>query len=786
MSYPEQEVNLKAVVIGGGFGGISSALRLRALGYEVSLYDKLDQLGGRARSFKIDGFHFDAGPTVVTASFLFEELFELFGKKCEDYIKFIDVDPWYRFQYADGSTFDYGPNLETTLKEIERIEPKDVENYKTLIQGSQKIFDIGFTQCADKPFHKLSEFLKLFPAMVSLRAYRNVYQFVSSYLVNEKLKKAFSIQPLLVGGNPFDTTCIYNLIHYLENKWGVQFAKGGMSGIVSGLEKLMHEEGITINVNSQVKRVVSEGDKITGIVLENDELVEADIFVSNADPAFLYSKMFDESQKRKWTPKKVDKLDYSMGLFVYYFGTKKLFPEVKHHTIVMGDSYEGLLKSIFEDKELRYDDMSLYLHRPSASDPMMAPDNHDCFYVLCPVPNLEGKQDWKNLKEEFRDLIVKKLEESILPGLKDSIVCEHILDPQDFQRDYQSYNGSGFSIAPKLTQSAYLRFHNKSEDFNNLFLCGAGTHPGAGLPGVLCSSKVVEALVKEKQLTDKKKIFKRNSKTFSFAANFFPAQEREQITRLYCILRKVDDLVDKEKKSELQKKEVLENLLNNRDLTSELERDVYTFTNHYPDSRGPLQSFLEAQVLDIEKIKIQDDQELLKYCYGVASTVGILSCSIFKVRNKNALFHAIDLGIAMQLTNICRDVLEDHEDHKYYLPSLSEDLFNEGKMGQIHNLRNEYLGKADLYYKSGFEGIRFLPFRVSLAVFFGGVLYQAIGDKIRQNEDSLRRASLSRAEKFYLVLKNIPSFCAHYFIRRLDHDDKLHRSINGLPNVHSL
>ena len=485
---------MKAIVIGAGLGGISAALRLRAKGYEVTIIDKLNQLGGRARVFKQDGFTFDAGPTVITAPFLIDEIFQLFNKKTQDYVNIVPVDPWYRFMYEDGEIFDYGDTFEKTIKEIERISPQDVKGYHSLLKESKAIFDIGFTELSDVPFHNLKTFIKQVPQMVRLKAFRSVYNLVKSHLKHEKLVKAFSIQPLLVGGNPFDTTCIYNLIHYLEKEWGIHYAMGGTGSLVKGFEKLMIEEGIKIKLNSEVVHLHGE-EKIESIQLANGEMLHADIFVNNGDPSYMYKNCTSKKSYKKWNPNKIDKLNYSMGLFVIYFGTDIKYEDIKHHTIIMGQSYKGILDDIFKKKELQMNDASLYLHRPSATDPSMAPEGHDCFYVLSPVPNLQANIHWETTAQTYKNLIYDKLEKACMPNLRKHIVSERILDPQGFKTDYNSNFGTAFSIAPNLTQSAYFRFHNKSEEFENFYLVGAGTHPGAGIPGVLCSSKVLEKVI---------------------------------------------------------------------------------------------------------------------------------------------------------------------------------------------------------------------------------------------------------------------------------------------------
>ncbi|MEM9027795.1 MAG: phytoene desaturase family protein [Pseudomonadota bacterium] len=482
-----------AIVIGGGFGGIAAALRLRAKGYAVTVIDRAERLGGRAQVFERDGFRHDAGPTVITAPFLFDELFELFGKKREDYVAFEPLSPWYRFYYQDGTTFDYGGTVEDTLAEIARFEPRDVDGYKRMLAHSEKLFNAGFTELADQPFHSLGTMLKQVPRLTTLRADRTVWQLVSKYLRHPKLREAFAIQPLLVGGSPFDTTSIYGLIHYLERRWGVFFAMGGTGALVDAFSKLMQEEGIDVRLSTTVREITLDERRATGVILETGETLSADIVVSNADPMHLYRKMVPETALSLPTRTKRNSR-LSMGLYVLYFGTRSQYPDVAHHTIWLGPRFKDLLSDIFNRKKLS-NDFSLYLHRPTATDPSFAPDGCDSFYVLCPVPNLNGGLNWAEEGPALRDRIVDALDESLLPGLRETITSDFFMTPADFETDYLSYAGAGFSIAPYFTQSAWFRFHNKSESIDNLYLVGAGTHPGAGLPGVVCSAKVVEKLV---------------------------------------------------------------------------------------------------------------------------------------------------------------------------------------------------------------------------------------------------------------------------------------------------
>ncbi len=482
-----------AIVIGAGFGGIAAALRLRARGYDVTLLDRLDQLGGRAQVFERNGFVFDAGPTVVTAPFLFEELFELFDRRMDDYLDLRPVEPWYRFEFHDGRRFDYGGSPEDTLREIARFRESDCDGYLRMVEHSKRIFDKGFVELGDRPFGRWRDMLRVLPSLARLRSDRSVYQMVSRFLKDPALRQAFSIQPLLVGGNPFDTTSIYSLIHYLERRWGIHFPMGGTGALVAALGRLMDEVGVEVRLGADVERVVARDGKARGVRLTDGETLASDIVVSNADAPFLYASMVG-GKKRRWTPRKLQRLRYSMGLFVLYFGTTRRYPDVAHHTIVMGQRYQGLLRDIFH-RQVLADDFSLYLHRPTATDPSMAPEGCDAWYVLSPVPNLQAGIDWACEGPRYRDRIVDALDAGVLPGLRDCITEDFFMTPADFRTRYLSQHGTGFSIQPTLTQSAYFRFHNQSEELDNLFLVGAGTHPGAGLPGVLSSAKVLDRIV---------------------------------------------------------------------------------------------------------------------------------------------------------------------------------------------------------------------------------------------------------------------------------------------------
>jgi phytoene desaturase len=485
---------MKSIIIGSGFGGIAAALRLKAKNHEVTLIEKHSDLGGRARVFKKNGFTFDGGPTVITAPYLINELFELFNKKPEDYIKLVPLKTWYRFIFEDGKKFDYSGDEDLMKKQIEKINKNDVKGYEELVKFTKKIFDKGFTELADIPFDKPLVMMRQLPALLKLKSYKSVYSLVSSYIKNEKLRRMLSMHPLLVGGNPFTTTSIYGLILYLEKKWGIHYSMGGTGNIIKGLERLMNEVGIELIKGHEVTSIIASNNKIEGVKLDNQQEIKANNIICNADPPAVYEKLLTQNKFSNLFQWKKNRMEYSMGLFVYYFGTKKTYDDVQHHTIKFGDKYKEHLDDIFNKKKLN-NDISYYLHRSSATDKSMAPKGHDCFYVLVPVPNNQSDIDWTTEGDKMKKLIIDKMEQTLLPNLRENIVEDFYLTPDYFEKELNTKYGSGFSIQPKFTQSAYFRFHNKSEICDGLYFVGAGTHPGAGVPGVLSSAKVLDKIL---------------------------------------------------------------------------------------------------------------------------------------------------------------------------------------------------------------------------------------------------------------------------------------------------
>ena len=452
-------------------------------------------MGGRARVFKKKGFIYDGGPTVITAPYLINELFELFKKDPKDYIELTPLKIWYQFIFEDKTKFNYSGDENDMKRQIGQINKDDVIGYEKLVDFTKKIFDKGFTELADVPFDKPFFMMRQLPSLLKLKSYKSVYSLVSSFIKNEKLRRMLSMHPLLVGGNPFTTTSIYGLILYLEKKWGIHYSMGGTGNIIQGFEKLMNEVGIKIIKGNEVRKIISKKNKIGGVQLNDRTIIESNNVICNADPPAVYEKMLDKDVNNslifEW---KKNRMEYSMGLFVYYFGTKKKYENVEHHTIKFGNKYKEHLDDIFNNKKLN-NDISYYLHRPSATDKSMAPEGKDCFYVLVPVPNNQSKIDWSKEGEKMKDLVIDKMQKDLMPNLKENIIEDFYLTPEYFEKDLNTKYGSGFSIQPKFSQSAYFRFHNKSEIYNGLYFVGAGTHPGAGVPGVLSSAKVLDKII---------------------------------------------------------------------------------------------------------------------------------------------------------------------------------------------------------------------------------------------------------------------------------------------------
>jgi phytoene desaturase len=483
-----------AIVIGSGFGGLAAAIRLSCKGYHVQVLEKLNAPGGRASVHKQDGFTFDAGPTIITAPYLLEELWTLCGRTFSHDITLKAMEPFYRIRFDDGTWFDYSGNDKTMRAEIARFASDDLAGYDRFMVEANLAHKLGFEDLGGVTFDTIWDLLAAVPNMVRMRAWRSIYALVAKHIQNPKLRMVFSFHPLLIGGNPFSVTSVYSLINTLERRFGVRWAMGGTGALIKGLVNLLEERGAHVRCDAPVTRILIENGRAVGVELENGEQLKSDIVVSNADTAWTYKNLVDKKYRNHWTDRKIANGKYSMSLFVWYFGTKKQYHDVPHHMIMLGPRYRELLTDIFKRHKLA-DDFSLYLHRPSASDPSVAPAGCDAFYVLAPVPHLGSGTDWSKQAEPFRQSIQDLLEKTVMPGLGAEVISQKLMTPQDFKDRLWSYQGAAFGLEPLLLQSAWFRPHNRSEDVPGLYMVGAGTHPGAGVPGVLMSAKALEKVI---------------------------------------------------------------------------------------------------------------------------------------------------------------------------------------------------------------------------------------------------------------------------------------------------
>lgn len=488
-----------AVVVGSGFGGLAAAIRLSVRGYRVTVLERLDAPGGRAYVYRDDGFTFDAGPTMVTAPFLFEELWTMCGRRMSDDVDLRSLSPFYHIRFDDGTWFEACADPEKMRAEVARLSPGDVAGYERYMRLSKEVCRVGFEELGHVPFSSFGDMLKVAPELLRLQSYRTVYGLVARHVADPRLRVALSFHPLLIGGNPFTATSVYSLISHLERHWGVHYPMGGVNRLVSGLVGLVESRGGIVRCNAEVEEITVEKGVATGVRLSDGELIRADVVVSNADSAWTYRHLVPANARRRWTDRRIEGSRYSMSLFVWYFGTRCRYERVPHHTIVLGPRYRELLTDIFRRKVLARD-FSLYLHRPTATDPSLAPRGCDAFYVLSPVPHLDAGIDWNTAAEPYRLALQRRLEQTLLPGLEDAIVTSRVTTPQLFHDRLLSFRGAAFGLEPVLWQSAWFRPHNRSEDVKGLYLVGAGTHPGAGLPGVLSSARVLDSVVPDAAL----------------------------------------------------------------------------------------------------------------------------------------------------------------------------------------------------------------------------------------------------------------------------------------------
>ncbi|TYQ07205.1 UNVERIFIED_ORG: phytoene desaturase [Zoogloea ramigera] len=485
----------QAVVIGAGFGGLALAIRLQAAGIQTTLLEQRDKPGGRAYVYHDQGFTFDAGPTVITDPSALEELFTAAGKRLSDYVEMLPVTPFYRLCWEDGSHFDYANDQEALDRQIHARNPDDVAGYQRFLAYSKAVFDEGYLKLGAVPFLSIRDMVAAGPQLAKLEAWKSVYGMVSRFIKDEQLRMAFSFHSLLVGGNPFATSSIYTLIHALERKWGVWFPRGGTGALINGMVKLFEDIGGKIELNAKVAAIDTAGNRVTGVRLEDGRAFAAQAVASNADVVHTYGKLLGQHPRGPAQAKNLAGKRHSNSLFVLYFGLNHHHSQLQHHTVCFGPRYQPLITEIFNGKTLA-EDFSLYLHAPCVTDPTLAPPGCGSHYVLAPVPHLGNADiDWDVEGPRYRDRILAYLEERYMPGLRSQLVTSRFFTPFDFRDQLNAHVGSAFSLEPILTQSAWFRPHNRDADLANLYLVGAGTHPGAGVPGVVGSAKATAGLM---------------------------------------------------------------------------------------------------------------------------------------------------------------------------------------------------------------------------------------------------------------------------------------------------
>ena len=488
-----------ACVIGAGLGGLAAAMRLGAKGYRVTVFDRLDSPGGRGTAIHKEGHRFDLGPTIVTVPYVFEELWKACGRDFNADVDLKPLSPFYEIRWPDGSSFTASQSTEAMRAEVAKLNPGDVKGFEKFLKDSERRYKFGFEDLGRRPMHKLWDLIKVLPTFGMLRADRSVYAHAATRFKDERLRMAFSFHPLFIGGDPFHVTSMYILVSHLEKEFGVHYAMGGVAAIAKAMEGVIRDQGGVIHYNTDVDKVLTEGGRTSGVLLDSGDTVPSDIVISNADAGHTYDTLLRDHPRRRWTTRRLNRTRWSMSLFVWYFGTKGTrdkWADVGHHTILNGPRYRGLVQDIFMKGKLS-DDMSLYVHRPSVTDPTCAPEGDDTFYALSPVPHLgfDGAADWSEITEDYRQKVQAVLEDQLLPGLADHLGPSEIFTPDTFRDRYKSPHGAGFSIEPRILQSAWFRPHNVSEEIPGLYLVGAGTHPGAGLPGVVSTAEVLGKLV---------------------------------------------------------------------------------------------------------------------------------------------------------------------------------------------------------------------------------------------------------------------------------------------------
>lgn len=485
----------KVIIIGSGFGGLALGIRLQNRGFDVTIIEKNAKIGGHAYPLKKKGYTFDMGPSLITATGILQDLFQTAGHDLFEELEMIPLDPYYRIYFHDHSCLDYSGDSDAMIRQISSFREKDGKHFHQFLKASQKIHDVVIKEKeGTRPFMTPWSMLRFAPRALAMKAMLSTYLFACQYFRDPRNRFAFSFHPLFIGGNPFRAPAIYEMIPWLEKKEGVWYSRGGMYSLIEAMGRLFTESGGKIKTDNEVLEIVVKDEKAVGVRTQN-EIHHADIVASNADFIHTCRDLISPAHREKWTNRRLDRLHYSMSAFMLYIGVKKKYPQLQHHTLILSHRYKGLIKDIF-DRHVLPDDFSMYLHVPSRTEPAMAPKNAESMYVLVPVTNMKGNINWEETKQRYADKILHFLEHQFgLDGLKNALDLCEIFTPDDFRKKQNAAFGSAWGVEPRLLQSAYFRPHNRNEDIPNLYLVGASTHPGAGLPGCLLTAETTESVI---------------------------------------------------------------------------------------------------------------------------------------------------------------------------------------------------------------------------------------------------------------------------------------------------
>jgi phytoene desaturase len=497
MSNDQSPAQGQALVIGAGLGGLASAMRLGAKGWRVTVIDRLDRPGGRGSSITDQGHRFDLGPTIVTVPEVLRDLWAATGRDFDRDVDLRPIDPFYEIRFSDGRHFTMRPGVEAMRAEAARLSPSDLQGFYRFLKDARARYVFGFEDLGRRPMHRLWDLIKVLPKFAWYRADRSVHAHAARRVTDPALRFALSFHPLFIGGDPFRVTSMYALVSHLESAFGVHYAMGGVQAIADAMVRVIEAQGGTVRLQTEADEIVVSAGRAAGVRLQTGETIPAEITVSNADPGFTYGTLLRNHRKRRWTDERMARSRWSMGLFVWYFGTRGtrgLWPDAGHHTILVGPHYREHIRDLFRTGKIT-EDMSLYVHRPSVTDPSAAPPGDDTFYALSPVPHLgHSAADWSTFTETYKDRVAAMLD-GLIPGFRRHITAERVFTPETFRTRYLSPFGAGFSLEPRIFQSAWFRPHNVSEELPGLYLCGAGTHPGAGVPGVIGTAEILDQLI---------------------------------------------------------------------------------------------------------------------------------------------------------------------------------------------------------------------------------------------------------------------------------------------------